>query len=272
MPVYNGEKFISAAIESILNQTHSDLEFIIIDDGSKDNTYEIMKQYAGKDERIRIFKNKNNLGLTESLNKAIMLSNGEFIARQDVDDFSMNNRLEVQSKFLLKNSDYAFCGSNVVVKQNVKRMFKILDYNSIKSTLIKRNCFWHSTIMIRKKILKKFGLYDKKLLYSQDYELWCRLIYKYKLKAINLPDQLVLMHVPMKKLTNKDRRKFSVQLKNSILVKLKYINYTEYKIKGIISILSNSLTYLFSLNQFTFNFISNFFLKIKRTLVDFQIN
>lgn len=271
MAVYNAEQYISSAIESILNQTFSDFEFIIVDDGSKDKSFEIIKKYADIDSRIKIFKNIKNLGLTKSLNKAIKLSTGDFVARQDVDDISLPNRLKIQISFLKENPDYGFCGSNIIVKQNIRRNIKVSEFSDIKRSLFFRNCFWHSTIIIRKKTFEKYGLYDENFLYAQDYELWCRWIYKYNLKAKSLPDKLVLMHVPIKNLTKKDRKKFSTQLKNSIIVKLKYIKYTKFRFQGIISILYNSLVYVCSLNNWTFSLIVNSLLKMKRSLVDFKI-
>jgi glycosyltransferase involved in cell wall biosynthesis len=95
--VYNGERFLREAVESILNQTFEDFEFIIINDGSTDRTGEILNSY--KDERLKIF-NQPNRGLTKSLNRALKLSQGKYIARQDADDISEPNRLEVQVTYL----------------------------------------------------------------------------------------------------------------------------------------------------------------------------
>ena len=118
MSVFNGEKHVNSAIKSILNQTFRDFEFIIIDDGSKDNTLKVIKEYAKIDNRIKVIRNLTNIGLTKSLNKAIKLSKGEFIARQDTDDISLPNRLEKQIEFLQKNPDCALCGSDMFRKQN----------------------------------------------------------------------------------------------------------------------------------------------------------
>ena len=117
MSIFNNEKSLNSAIESILNQSYKDFEFIIVDDGSRDNSLDIVKLYAKKDKRIKIIKNSINLGLAKSLNRAIQYSQGIFIARQDGDDISLPNRLEEQIKFLKKNPEYAFCGSNGYQKQ-----------------------------------------------------------------------------------------------------------------------------------------------------------
>ena len=113
MGVHNGEKTLSRAIDSILNQTFSDFELIICDDFSTDATYKIMKSYALKDNRIIILKNERNLGLAASLNKCINISKGEYIARMDDDDISYSERFCRQVDFLDHNHKYAFVSSIV---------------------------------------------------------------------------------------------------------------------------------------------------------------
>ena len=92
MSVYNGEKLLPRSIESILSQTHSDFEFLILNDGSVDRTESILNKFRDLDDRIKIFKNEKNLGLTKSLNQLIKISSGQIIARQDHDDVSLKNR------------------------------------------------------------------------------------------------------------------------------------------------------------------------------------
>ena len=96
MSCYNSEESVEQSIESILNQTYENIEFLIMDDGSTDSTFEILNEFAKINENIRIFKNENNIGLTKSLNLLINYSNGEFIARQDADDISLKTRIEKQ--------------------------------------------------------------------------------------------------------------------------------------------------------------------------------
>ena len=104
MSVYNDEKRVSKSIESILNQTFQDFEFLILDDCSTDNTYEICNYYAKKNQKIKLMKNHQNLGLTKSLNLLISESNYELIARQDSDDESFKQRLEIQLKIMEKHN------------------------------------------------------------------------------------------------------------------------------------------------------------------------
>ena len=116
MSVYNGDKFLSSSIESILNQTYSDFELLILDDGSTDNTSKILNNYRNH-EKIRLFKNNENIGLTKSLNLLINKSKGSYIARQDCDDLSDSKRLEKQLSYLLKY-DLDACTARAINKQS----------------------------------------------------------------------------------------------------------------------------------------------------------
>lgn len=227
MSVFNGEKFLNKTISSILNQTYKNLEFIIIDDGSKDNSLSIVRDFAKRDNRVKLIKNSSNIGLTKSLNKAIDISKGKYIARQDVDDYSLSNRLEIQIKFLENNPEYAFCGSDMYVLQERSAGIDSFDYERIIRELIIRNKFMHSTIIIKKQILELFGYYNEQFLYSQDYELWCRLLYKYSVKAKNLKKKLVVRNIQPEKLSKNRAKKFVIQQLNSIRVRLKYVKYVE---------------------------------------------
>ena len=104
MSIYNGKKNLSKSIKSVLNQTYTNFEFIIIDDASKDSSLELMNSYALKDNRIKVIKNKMNIGLTKSLNKGISIAQGEFIVRQDGDDFFLPNHLEKLLFFFNNNT------------------------------------------------------------------------------------------------------------------------------------------------------------------------
>ena len=253
MAVYNGEKYLNTSIESILNQTLKNFEFIIVDDGSEDKTPEIITGYAKKDRRIRIFRNPINIGLTKSLNRAIKISKGEFIARIDVDDIALPKRLEIQLNFLLRNPDYAFCGCNGILKQNGQKVLNYFENDEIRKNLIVKNCFSHPTIFIRKNIFERYGYYNEKYLYAQDYELWCRLIYKFRLKAKNLVDDLIIMNQPIEKLLHKNISKLVSQLRNDIKTRLIYLKYADNKIGGLISILKSLMkcVYVIILSPFT---------------------
>ena len=102
MSAYNNENTIKQSLDSILNQTYKNIEILVIDDFSTDTTFEILKDYSLKFKNLKIFQNNENIGLTRSLNKLINLSSGFYIARQDADDISKNNRLEYQHKYIIK--------------------------------------------------------------------------------------------------------------------------------------------------------------------------
>jgi len=259
MCVFNGEKYLVRSIESILNQTYDKFEFIIIDDHSQDHSFEIIKFFAEKDKRIKYYRNSRNLGLTKSLNRAIKLCKGEFIARQDVDDISLATRFEKQLSFFKKHPHYSFCGTNGIILQNGTKLHKFFELNKIRKNQIILNCFTHASIMIKKNIFEKFGFYDETYTYGQDYELWSRYIYKYKLKAKNLPDILVVREIKFNRLSIKDLKKFIIQRFNSIRTKFKYLKYTNYKFRCIISIIIKlfEILTLYNLIELYSDFLAN---------------
>ena len=236
MSIYNGKKNLSKSIKSVLSQTYTNYEFIIIDDASKDNSLELMNSYALKDNRIKVIKNKINIGLTKSLNKGISMAQGEFIVRQDGDDFLLPNHLEKLLFFFNNNPEYAFCGVNGFSIQNKKDLIDFFEFNDIRKNLLYRNCFNHSGMVIRKKIFEKYGKYDETYRYGQDYELWCRLIYKYGLKGANLKDRLIIRNMPIERFLNKNIPKFIIQRLNSIRTKFRYLKHSQYPLKSILSI------------------------------------
>ncbi|MBN2287710.1 MAG: glycosyltransferase [Candidatus Glassbacteria bacterium] len=180
MSVYNGERHLAEAIESIITQSFEDFEFVIIDDGSTDGTWGILNKYAGKDPRIVLSRNEQNIGLTRSLNRGIALAKGEYIARMDADDLSMTDRLELQVRFLDQNPEIGLVSGacNIVddTGRPIKKISPPLEDEEIKAELLIKNFFGHPEIMARAEIIHRVGGYDEKIPYAQDYDLWCRLI------------------------------------------------------------------------------------------------
>ncbi len=189
MSVYNGQKFLNEAIESILSQTFKAFEFIIVDDGSTDNSLEIIKSYAKIDKRIRIIKNKKNLGLTKSLNKALSAAKAKYIARQDSDDVSLPERLEKQYCFLETHKSYGLVGTGAIIIDSkarpIKKSFIIKNNAFIKLYLRLGNCFFHGSVMFRKSLFLKLRGYNEFFKRSQDYELWTRFALISKLYNLN---------------------------------------------------------------------------------------
>jgi len=193
MSVYNSQQYLHEAIDSILNQSFKDFEFIIIDDASTDSSAEIIKSYT--DPRIKYHKNEHNLGLTKSLNKAIKLSESPYIARMDADDISLQKRLERQYLYLINHEDIAMVGTfGTLIDENGKEKDKIsaaLSPEEISAALVFYNQFIHSSVLYRKKVIVEAGLYNEEYKKAQDYELWLRLL-SLDHKMVNLEESLVL--------------------------------------------------------------------------------
>jgi len=192
MGVYNGEPFVGEAIESILNQTYTDFEFIVIDDGSTDSTWDTIQSYASRDKRVKAVKNESNIGLTRSLNKGIAMAGGEYIARQDADDISMPERFARQVEYLDRHPDTAVVGTIVEVidgeGKHRRKMDLSISAESVRIELKERNPMVHGSVMMRKFDFENAGGYREFFRYTQDLDLWLRL--SEKRNIANLPDRL----------------------------------------------------------------------------------
>lgn len=192
MPVYNAGKFLRESLESILNQTYNNFEFIIVNDGSTDNSENIIKTYS--DNRIKYYSNSRNKGLIFSLNYGIDLAKGEYLARMDADDISMRDRFEKQIAFLEQNENVSAVFANVRLIDKSGTEIGIWEddintknYSEIRRTLAKTNCLAHPTLMIRKSVISIFK-YKKRRLNSEDWDLWLRLVSRnYQIEKINEP-------------------------------------------------------------------------------------
>lgn len=176
MSVYNSAKYLPEAIESILNQSYEDFEFLIINDGSTDDSLKIIKDYT--DKRIRLITRKNK-GLTASLNEGISKAKGEFIARQDSDDVSVPNRLKDEVEFLDDNPSVGLVGSNyTIMDKSGKKLVTTNVFthpNDLKLCQITCNQYGHGSIMMRKTIANECNGYDKSVGYVEDYDLWTKI-------------------------------------------------------------------------------------------------
>lgn len=192
MATRNQEKDLEECINSILGQTYRNFEFLILDDCSSDNTFKILSKYQKIDERIQVYSNKTNLGLTKSLNILIKHSKGSYIARQDSDDVSHFMRFEKQIN-VLRNSKYKFCISRGFIRNTRKKIPGISYYLPIKFQMNYKNPFIHGSLMIEKETLLKFGCYDEKYYFAQDYKLFSILL-KNKIKYKYLNEQLYFLN------------------------------------------------------------------------------
>lgn len=175
---YNASVYLSEAIESILSQSFNDFEFILIDDGSKDDTLEIIKRYAKKDNRIVVIE-KNNTGLANSLNEGIRMAKGKWIARHDADDISLPFRLEKQIKYVQNLPNAVLLGSGCIVIDQKGREIKSYKYLSGKPFirhLIKGGSpFPHSSALYKAESVRRIGGYRPRIYRAQDKDLWLRL-------------------------------------------------------------------------------------------------
>ncbi len=181
MAVYNGKRYLRQAVENILDQTFSNFEFIIVDDGSTDGTWDILTDYADRDQRIVLVQNKENLGLTKSLNKGLALAQGEYIARQDADDVAFPERFEKQVALLDKHSEVVLTSCDIEVidseGNSVAKHQRACEPELVAWYLLFYNHLaGHSQVMFRRKSVEDLGGYCETYRYCQDYELWCRLV------------------------------------------------------------------------------------------------
>jgi len=185
MSVYNGESSLKSAIESVLHQSLTDFEFLIVDDNSEDNSFDIISSYADKDPRVKVFRNNENLGLTKSLNFLILESKGKYIARQDADDTSLRDRLKVQYIFLERNN-YIACSTRAFIQNKNRKIPRMSNYLPINFVALFKNPIIHGTLMIEKKSLNLLGNYNENFYYAQDYKLIDTLLKAgMKLKRLN---------------------------------------------------------------------------------------
>ena len=188
MPAYNGEKYLREAIDSILDQTYKNFEFIILNDGSTDNTEEIILSYD--DPRIVYVRNEENLQIVKTLNKGIDLAKGKYIARMDADDIAYKDRLKTQVKFMDTNLEVAVCGCLMDSTDNSQLIYKFPFGEIANFHLLYGPPVAHPTVMIRRSILTLNNLfYDETIKYAEDYDLWSRIAKVAKID--NIPRVLV---------------------------------------------------------------------------------
>ncbi|WP_428768070.1 glycosyltransferase family 2 protein [Treponema sp. HNW] len=192
MGVYNCETTVEDSINSILNQSFNDFEFIICDDASYDKTLEIALKCAQKDTRIRVLRNQVNSGLAPTLNKCIEHARGTYLARMDGDDISKKDRFQKQVDFLETHNDYAFCGTSAELfdDEGVWGLRTCIENPKAKDFL-SVSPFIHPSVLFRKSALITAGLYKTKNVgRSEDYELFMRL-YAQGFRGYNFQDFLL---------------------------------------------------------------------------------
>ncbi len=196
MGVYNCSKTLNEAIDSILTQTYSNWEFIICDDGSNDNTFEILEEYAKNDSRFILLKNEKNMGLNFTLNKCLERASGEYVARMDGDDISLPERFEKQVKFLEENPEFSLVSTSMIMFDETGDWgkLKVIERPTINDFCNHAPFFLHAAVIIRKGVFLEVGGYTvkKQLLRVEDCHLWYK-IYSKGYRGANLTDVLYKM-------------------------------------------------------------------------------
>lgn len=189
MPVYNGALYVGEAVESILNQSYSNFEFLIFNDGSTDQTCTILASFS--DPRIKIFNFENNQGYVDHLNQGILLAKGKYIARMDADDISLPTRLEEQVKFFEENPDYGVLGTSAKsLGKSTAMIIRPREHQEILTHLLFYTTIIHPSVMYRAALLRKHQIYySKKHELTEDYEIFLKLSKLTKLA--NLPGILM---------------------------------------------------------------------------------
>lgn len=190
LPVYNCEKFIVETIESVLQQTYTDFELLIIDDCSTDTTIALIEQF--NDSRIQLIKKEINTGYTDSLNYGVSIAKGQYIARMDGDDICLPTRFEKQVAFLDANPKVILCGTAIQIIGTDTILKHPLNHEEIKVKLCFGNSFYHPTVMGRIDVFQS-NPYNKAFEPAEDYDLWTRLAFQGKLA--NLEEVLLLYRV-----------------------------------------------------------------------------
>ena len=218
LPAYNAEQFIKQAIESILTQTFSNFELIIINDGSTDNTDEVIRSFT--DSRIRYIKNTENKGLIDTLNKGIDEAKSKYLARMDADDISLPTRLEKQVNYLNEHTDKDVVASTIIFINEKGEQTgtwpldrKTISSNEITKALITENCLAHPSVMGKTGVFAKFH-YRKGRVNIEDYDLWLRMINS-GCKIAKIAEPLLLYRVHEQSVTGKYLKKTNFYFKHA---------------------------------------------------------
>ena len=221
MGIYNCADTLEEAVDCIINQTFTDWELLMCDDGSTDNTYEVAKKIAAKDSRIVLLKNEKNLTLAPTLNKCAGFAKGKYFARMDGDDICALDRLEKEIKIMDSQPEYALvsCWMNLYDSSGI---YRVVPYPKIPTStdFIKRSPFCHAGCMMRKSAFESVGGYSESADYKrvEDYDLWARM-YKEGFIGFNIQEPLYSMRDDRNALSRRtvDNRKNEIRVKKNII-------------------------------------------------------
>lgn len=220
MPAYNAAEHIKEAIDSILSQTFTDFEFLIINDGSTDNTVNIINEY--NDPRIKLIHNDGNKGLIYSLNYGLEVAQGKYIARMDADDIALDTRLEKQVSFLEKNPDISILGTAFVFMGTPYEIHHPNYNDEIRIKLLDDVAFAHPTVMMCREAINSNNIrYDADYKYIEDYRFWVEAAIK-NMKMANLDEVLLQYRQHPNQVSS---QKYKEQEETKQRIKLEYLSY-----------------------------------------------
>lgn len=266
MPVRNGEKYIKNAIDSVLNQTLTDFEFLIIDDGSTDRTMKIIQDYA--DERIHLVKRKHQF--IQNLNEGLQLASGAYIARMDADDIMHTERLRIQLKRMKKNPDITVCGTwaKIFSDKGNERKISHLGYGIIHEPvleLLKYNMLLHPSVMIKKEFLLNHHIKYQNYPCVEDYKLWFDIAKAGGILFVE-PQELLMFRRSDTQVTVTKKEEMSlgsIRLRKEILLYLLSV-YNNKTLNSLLSDFENLEKNKWMSNEDIFRFFVNLFNRIQR--------
>lgn len=219
IPAYNCEDYVEVAVKSILEQTYNNLEVLVVDDGSSDGTLRVLQRMADGDKRVRVVKNETNLKIVGTLNKAINLSKGAYIARMDADDYKYPDAIEKQVAFLMTHPDVAVVGGAIEVCDPVMNVLNWRKYpetdEEIRARIFRYNPFAHPAVMMNKELM---GEERYELNWAEDYDMWFRLGKRGKMA--NLPDTVLKLRTHPASVS---QSKLNYQEKLTLYIRLKAV-------------------------------------------------
>ena len=240
MAVRNGEAYLRDAMDSILAQTLGDFEFIVVDDGSTDGTLSILEDYARLDFRVRVLSQAPQ-GLGPALNRAISVARGKYIARMDADDVALPERLSRQVAFLEAHPDVGLLGTAVCEVDpggHPRAVFMMPEGDKqLRRALIRYNPFFHASVMIRRSVLDRVGLYTEEMHWAEDYDLWMRLARHTRLANL----QEVLLHRRTEYSGSHSVRHEREQVRHALAIRWRAIRMGMYPLTAMVHLIRPTL-------------------------------
>lgn len=268
IPVYNGENHIIGCLESILAQTYKDFEIIIVNDASTDNTKKIIENYS-PNPAIKVLHNSVNKGQASSINKALKVASGEYIAYLDSDDLMVSNRLEIQSKFLDRNPNVGLVFSDVKYidrvgdygKKSLSRDQRKGNALSLRRSLLIVNMIIRSTMMHRRDCKHKVGFFDYKISGSDDYDYCVRISEHYDIKYISRKLIFKVHHGSNISVTRPNGHLYYLKTHIRIVNKVLSRGYNSFPMQALklSKILRYTISFIFVNNDLAFRLVNRLF-------------